>query len=139
MPERSDPYAILGLPKTATLAEVKAAFRRLAREHHPDANAQDLDAERRFKRIARAYEALGHPSRRGSTTSAERTMYRILAANAEVRERRDQLRHPAYARPELLAPRSLRKEDNSTRNVYNLPGATALGLPVAPSSERRMR
>jgi putative transposase len=34
---------------------------------------------------------------------SERTMYRILAANAEVRERRDQLRHPAYAKPELLA------------------------------------
>jgi putative transposase len=34
---------------------------------------------------------------------SERTMYRILAANAEVRERRDQLRHPAYKKPELLA------------------------------------
>jgi curved DNA-binding protein CbpA len=64
VPERLDPYAILGVQKTATQAEVKAAFRRLAREHHPDANAQDLDAERRFKRIARAYETLSHPSRR---------------------------------------------------------------------------
>ncbi len=39
----------------------------------------------------------------GTYLSSERTMYRILAANAEVRERRDQLRHPAYAAPELLA------------------------------------
>jgi hypothetical protein len=39
----------------------------------------------------------------GTYLASERTMYRILAANAEVRERRDQLRHPAYARPELLA------------------------------------
>jgi putative transposase len=39
----------------------------------------------------------------GTCLADERTMYRILAANAEVRERRDQRRHPAYARPELLA------------------------------------
>ena len=39
----------------------------------------------------------------GRYLASERTMYRILAANAEVRERRDQLRHPAYAKPELLA------------------------------------
>jgi len=45
----------------------------------------------------------------GTYLASERTMYRILAANAEVRERRDQLRHPPYARPELLAtgPREL--------------------------------
>ena len=45
----------------------------------------------------------------GTYLASERTMYRILAANAEVRERRDQLRHPIYARPELLAtgPREL--------------------------------
>ncbi len=45
----------------------------------------------------------------GTYLASERTMYRILAANAEVRERRDQLRHPAYAKPELLAtgPREL--------------------------------
>ena len=45
----------------------------------------------------------------GTYLASERTMYRILAANAEVRERRDQLRHPIYARPELMAtgPREL--------------------------------
>lgn len=45
----------------------------------------------------------------GTYLASQRTMYRILAANAEVRERRDQLRHPVYARPELLAtgPREL--------------------------------
>jgi putative transposase len=42
---------------------------------------------------------------RGRYLCSERTMYRILAANAEVKERRDQLRHPVYAKPELLATR----------------------------------
>jgi putative transposase len=41
----------------------------------------------------------------GRYLASERTMYRLLAANGEVRERRDQLRHPAYAKPELLAER----------------------------------
>ncbi len=41
----------------------------------------------------------------GRYLCSERTMYRLLAANGELRERRDQLRHPAYARPELLAER----------------------------------
>jgi putative transposase len=39
----------------------------------------------------------------GTYLASERTMYRLLAAQGEVRERRDQLTHPAYARPELLA------------------------------------
>ncbi len=49
------------------------------------------------------------PLDEGTYLASERTMYRILAANVEVRERRDQLRHPSYARPELLAtgPREL--------------------------------
>ena len=41
----------------------------------------------------------------GQYVCSERTMYRLLAAHAEVRERRNQLRHPAYAAPELLARR----------------------------------
>ena len=41
----------------------------------------------------------------GTYLASERTMYRLLAANGPVRERRDQLTHPPYARPELLAER----------------------------------
>ena len=65
MPHRSrDHYAALGLPRTATDAEIRAAFRRLARTHHPDVNLTDPKSERRFKRIARAYEVLGDAARR---------------------------------------------------------------------------
>jgi putative transposase len=42
----------------------------------------------------------------GTYLASERTMYRILAANDEVRERRHQLRHPNHAKPELLTPRA---------------------------------
>jgi curved DNA-binding protein CbpA len=53
---RLDPYAVLGVAPTATQREIQAAFRRLARNHHPDTNREDEDAERQFKRVARAYE-----------------------------------------------------------------------------------
>lgn len=56
MAGRLDPYAVLGVPPTATQREIHVAFRRLARDHHPDANRSDPEAERRFKRVARAYE-----------------------------------------------------------------------------------
>lgn len=64
MSQPKDHYAVLGVAKTATQAQIKAAFRRLARELHPDTSRGDEDTERRFKRVARAYEALGDPKRR---------------------------------------------------------------------------
>lgn len=59
-----DPYATLGVARTATADEIKKAYRRLAREHHPDANPGDPQAEARFKEIANAYEVLSDPDRR---------------------------------------------------------------------------
>jgi molecular chaperone DnaJ len=54
-----DYYDILGVKKGASQEEVKKAFRRLARKHHPDLNPGDKGAEKRFKEINEAYEVLG--------------------------------------------------------------------------------
>lgn len=59
-----DLYATLGVSRTATAEEIKKAYRRLAREHHPDANDGDPEAEARFKQIAHAYDVLSDPARR---------------------------------------------------------------------------
>jgi molecular chaperone DnaJ len=59
-----DYYEILGVDRSATTEEVKRAFRRVARETHPDANPNDPDAEARFKLAAEAYEVLSNPERR---------------------------------------------------------------------------
>jgi curved DNA-binding protein len=59
-----DYYGILGVPKTATPKEIKAAFRKLARKHHPDLNQNDPAAEKRFKEINEANEVLSDPEKR---------------------------------------------------------------------------
>ncbi len=59
-----DFYAVLGVPKNATEAEIKKAYRKLAQKHHPDAKPGDKEAEARFKEIAAAYDVLGDPEKR---------------------------------------------------------------------------
>ncbi len=59
-----DLYAILGIKPTASPADIKRAYRRLARRHHPDINPGDRAAELRFRQIAEAYETLIDPERR---------------------------------------------------------------------------
>jgi len=60
----ADLYATLGVGPQATPEEIKKAYRRLARQLHPDASPEDPVAEARFKEVARAYEVLSDPDRR---------------------------------------------------------------------------
>lgn len=59
-----DYYRVLGVERKATLAEIKKAYRKLARKHHPDLNPGDKAAEQRFKEITEAYEVLKDPQKR---------------------------------------------------------------------------
>jgi curved DNA-binding protein len=59
-----DYYSSLGVAKTASQKEIKGAYRKLARKHHPDVNQGDKSAEGRFKEINEAYEVLGDPDKR---------------------------------------------------------------------------
>jgi len=59
-----DYYKVLGIDKSATEAEIKKAYRKLARTHHPDLNPDDKEAERKFKEINEANEVLSHPENR---------------------------------------------------------------------------
>jgi molecular chaperone DnaJ len=59
-----DFYKVLGVEKDAEAAAIKKAYRKLAREHHPDSKPGDKVAEERFKEIAEAYDVLGEPAKR---------------------------------------------------------------------------
>jgi molecular chaperone DnaJ len=61
---QADPYQLLGVERGASEADVKRAFRRMARELHPDVNRHDPEAEEKFKAAAEAYEILSDPERR---------------------------------------------------------------------------
>ncbi|GMQ97656.1 MAG: molecular chaperone DnaJ [Acidimicrobiia bacterium] len=59
-----DYYDVLGVPRDASSEEIKRAFRRLAREFHPDANPGDASSEERFRTVAEAYEVLSDDDKR---------------------------------------------------------------------------
>lgn len=62
--EFKDYYAILGVPRDAAAEDIKKAFRKLARKHHPDVAKDKKTAEEKFKEINEAYEVLGDPEKR---------------------------------------------------------------------------
>src|SRR5665213_2664282 len=59
-----DPYDVLGVTKTASEAEIKAAYRKLAKKHHPDQNQTDPKAKERFSEANSAYEIVGDKAKR---------------------------------------------------------------------------
>jgi molecular chaperone DnaJ len=59
-----DYYKVLGVAKNASAAEIKKAYRKLAQQHHPDANPGDTQAEDRFKEISAAYDVVGDEDKR---------------------------------------------------------------------------
>jgi len=86
-----DYYSTLGVAKTATDKEVKQAYRKLARKHHPDVNPGDKSAENRFKELTEAYEVLGDP--------AKRKKYDELGANWRMYEQAGAAGGPGGAGP----------------------------------------
>lgn len=66
-----DPYTVLGVARSASEAEIKSAFRKLAKKYHPDANGDDAGASARFNEANQAYEILGDKGKRGQFDRGE--------------------------------------------------------------------
>jgi curved DNA-binding protein CbpA len=97
-PPINDPYATLGVSATATDAELRAAYRRLVQQHHPDHNRGSTESARRFEEIQEAYarvrERRAQPPggatgarRAGSTTGARNTSSASTSASGDVEDR----------------------------------------------------
>ncbi len=66
-----DPYSVLGIAKTATASDIKRAFRKLAKQYHPDQNTSDPSARERFSEASQAYEILGDEQKRAQFDRGE--------------------------------------------------------------------
>jgi DnaJ-class molecular chaperone len=66
-----DPYLELGVPRTASADELRRAFRKLAKQYHPDANPGNKEAEEKFKRISAAFDLLGDEEKRKKFDAGE--------------------------------------------------------------------
>src|ERR1700743_1091958 len=66
-----DPYEVLGVSKTASEAEIKKAFRNLAKKHHPDTHAGDAGAQKKFQEISGAFDIIGDKEKRAKFDSGE--------------------------------------------------------------------
>jgi curved DNA-binding protein len=89
--EFKDYYQTLGVTKSASEKEIKQAYRKLARKHHPDVNPGDKSAEAKFKEINEAHEVLGDPEKRKK--------YDELGANWRMYEQARQQGHDAPGSP----------------------------------------
>ncbi len=81
-----DPYEVLGVSKTASAEDIKAAYRRLAKKWHPDSNPDDATAAERFKELSAAYAILSDPARRAAFDAERRMGYRREAAAGDAAE-----------------------------------------------------
>tara|TARA_R110000868_G_scaffold322583_3_gene583538 strand:+ start:1029 stop:1913 length:885 start_codon:yes stop_codon:yes gene_type:complete len=75
-----DPYKTLGVAKTATADEIRKAYRKLAKELHPDANPDNKAAEERFKGVSQAFKLLSDPKKRAEYDAGQRAGFGAAGA-----------------------------------------------------------
>jgi len=105
-----DPYAVLGVPIDASPTELKSAYRRLARQRHPDADPGNPWAEEDFKELAAAYDLLSNPGRRA-------IFDRVQQGYDGARRTRPGPRRPQAAKPETPKPQALKPDARRGRKA----------------------
>ena len=94
-----DPYSTLEVPHTATIAEIKKAYRKMALKWHPDKNGGSLDAAEMFRKVKAAYDCLVDPIKRAAADAERKYQEQAEAARRAKAEADRQARTRAYATP----------------------------------------
>lgn len=94
-----DPYSTLEVPHTATIEEIKKAYRKMALKWHPDKNGGSLDAAEMFRKVKAAYDCLVDPIKRAAADAKRRYHEQAEAAKKAKAEADRQARSRAYAQP----------------------------------------
>ena len=119
----TDYYEILGVPRDASPEQIKKAYRKLAREHHPDVAGADAGSEERFKDVSRAYEVLSNPEKRRVVEHAGP----VLRAVAQ--DERSQLRNRELATERLV---------EKLQEALAVPRRRVPTTPTSAGRERRL-
>ena len=135
MAARKDPYSVLGVDKKASAAEIKKAYRKLARQYHPDRNPDDAKAEERFKEIGEANDLLSDPERAGGLRPRREPARRLRRRGEPVRGRR--LRRRRLRRHPLEPVRRLRSAAHPGAAAAPGPSADAISRPRSRSASTR--
>ena len=96
---RMDPYLLLEVPHTATIEEIKKAYRKMALKWHPDKNGGSLDAAEMFRKVKAAYDCLADPIKRAAADAQRKYQEQAEAAKKAKAESDRQARARAHAQP----------------------------------------
>lgn len=118
----ADLYELLGVPPTARAAEIRAAYRALMRDHHPDLHPGDPGAEEMARRLTAAWAVLGRPSRRAAYDSTRAA----TGAHATMPPRPAQQVRPAYSPAGTEYRRAFHLASRKVATVVLLLGIVAL-------------
>src|SRR6187200_1813810 len=130
--EFQDYYAVLGVPRTASQADIKKAFRKAARQYHPDTNKGDVEAEQKFKAVNEANAVLSDPDKR--------TLYDRLGKDWRPTPGRAPRPVPALPAPMPAAPRATRSRatpGSVGRAGMSGTSSTHPATPISATSSRR--
>jgi len=121
-------FKVLGVDRGADADAIKRAFRKLARQHHPDVNPGDASAEERFKEISVAYEVLSDPDRRRRYEWSYQYQNQAARERAEAARKQEDLRK-ALERA-LAKHKGLAEREAKARSVLNEGGLPPAGKRV---------
>lgn len=137
-----DPFIVLGVTRETSISDIKRAYRRLAREHHPDANGGDLAAQEQFQRINAAFKTIGSEEKRAKFLQLEDRNRRSVINTQQGKPTVNTARLPAqgddiHTEIQLTFEQAFRGERVQLDIPMKVPCQTCGGTGAAPGTNAR--